>query len=82
MAQISRRAVLVGVAGVGLAACSKPSAQLSAPQIQPPTPSPIPSATASPSPSVDARPRWPLTGKLLKDEDKARHAAEIGRAHV
>ena len=37
----------------------------------PPTPSPIPSGT----PSVDTRPRWPLTGKLLKDEDKARHAA-------
>ena len=28
----------------------------------------------SPSPS-DARPRWPLTGKLLKDKGKARHAA-------
>jgi Protein of unknown function (DUF3048) C-terminal domain/Protein of unknown function (DUF3048) N-terminal domain len=75
MAQISRRAILVGVVGVGLAACSKPSAQMSAPPTPPPTPSPIPSATPSPFPSVDARPRWPLTGKLLKDEGKARHAA-------
>ena len=41
------------------------------PPTPPPTPSPIPSGT----PSVDTRPRWPLTGKLLKDEGKARHAA-------
>jgi hypothetical protein len=74
MAQISRRAVLVGLVGVGLAACSKPSAQLSAPPT-PPTVSPVPGATLSPSPSVDTRPRWPLTGKLLKDKGKARHAA-------
>jgi hypothetical protein len=26
-------------------------------------------------PSIDTRPRWPLTGKLLKDEGEARHAA-------
>jgi hypothetical protein len=75
MAQISRRAVLLGVVGVGLAACSKSSAQQSGPQTTPPTPSPMPSATPSPSPSVDTRPRWPLTGKLLEDGDKARHAA-------
>lgn len=76
MAHISRRAVLLGVIGVGLAGCSKPSAQLSVdPTPPPPTPSPIPSATPSPSPSVDTRPRWPLTGKLLKDKGKARHAA-------
>ena len=71
MAQISRRAVLLGVVGVGLAACSKPSA----PPTPAPTPSRIPGATASPSPSVDTRPRWPLTGKLLEDEGKARRAA-------
>jgi hypothetical protein len=74
MAQISRRAVLMGVVGVGLAACSKPPQQ-GAPPTPLPTPSPIPNATASPSPSVDTRPRWPLTGELLKDEGKARHAA-------
>jgi len=75
MAQTSRRVVLLGVVGVGLAACSKPSAQPSPPPTPPPRPSPIPSATPSPYPSVDTRPRWPLTGKLLTDEDKARHAA-------
>ena len=75
MAQISRRAVLFGVVGVGLAACSKPSAQPSAPATPPPTPGPIAGATATPSPAVDTRPRWPLTGKLLKDEGKARRAA-------
>jgi hypothetical protein len=75
MAQISRRAVLLGVIGVGLAGCSKPFAQLSVVPTSPPTPSPIPSATPSPSPSIDTRPRWPLTGKLLKNEAKARRAA-------
>jgi hypothetical protein len=75
MAQISRRAVLLGLVSAGLAACSKPSAQLSAPPTPPPTLSPIPSVTLSPSPSLDTRPRWPLTGKLLRNEGKARHAA-------
>jgi hypothetical protein len=75
MAPISRRAVLLGVVGAGLAACSKPSAQPSPPPTPPSTLSPIPTATPSPSPSVDTRPRWPLTGKLLKDQEKARHAA-------
>jgi hypothetical protein len=75
MAPISRRAVLLGVVGAGLAACSKPSAQQSPPPTPPSTLSPIPTATPSPSPSVDTRPRWPLTGKLLKDQEKARHAA-------
>ena len=36
MEQISRRVVLVGVVGVGLAACSKPAARSPTP---PPTPS-------------------------------------------
>jgi len=71
MAQISRRAVLLGVVGVGLAACSKPPAQPSVPPTPPSSPSPTPRTT----PSIDTRPRWPLTGKLLKDEGEARHAA-------
>jgi DUF3048 family protein len=73
MLRISRRAALLGLVGAGLAACSKakaPSTEPSAPAGLP-TPSPEPST----SPSVDTRPRWPLTGKLLKDENKARHAA-------
>jgi hypothetical protein len=75
MGLISRRAVLLGVVGVGLAGCSKLSARLSVAPTPPPTPSLIPSATLSPSPLVDTRPRWPLTGKLVKDKDKARRAA-------
>ena len=75
MAQISRRAVLLGVVGVGLAACSKPPAQPSVPPTPPASPGPIPSATPGPAPSVDTRPRWPLTGKLLKNERQAQHAA-------
>ena len=75
MAQISRRAVLVGVVGVGLAACSKPSAQPSAPRHHRPPSARSPVRPPARLPSVDTRPRWPLTGKLLKDEGKARHAA-------
>jgi hypothetical protein len=75
MAQISRRAVMLGVVGIGLAACSKASPQPSVPSTPPPTPSSLPNATPSASPSVDTRPRWPLTGKLLKKEGKARRAA-------
>ena len=48
MGQISRRAILVGVVGVGLAACSKPSARLSAP--------PDTTAHSQPDPRCDAQP--------------------------
>jgi Protein of unknown function (DUF3048) N-terminal domain len=75
MAQISRRAVMLGVVGLGLAACSKRSPQLSVPCTTPATPTSLPTATPSPSPSIDTRPRWPLTGRLLKKEGKARRAA-------
>jgi len=78
MQRISRRAALLGVIGAGLAACSKPKAPVTAPSAELP-PAPAPSATPTPTPSpaapVDTRPRWPLTGKLLKDKGKARHAA-------
>jgi Protein of unknown function (DUF3048) N-terminal domain/Protein of unknown function (DUF3048) C-terminal domain len=75
MAQVSRRAVLLGVVGVGLAACSKPFVRPSPPSTPPVAPSPFPRATPSPSPSLDTRPRWPLTGKLLTKKSKARRAA-------
>ena len=75
MGQISRRAILVGAVGVGLAACSKPSGSAERPPDTTAHSQPDPGATPSPSPSVDARPRWPLTGKLLKDKGKGRHAA-------
>ncbi len=75
--QIGRRAVLWGVVAAGLAACSKaePPAEPSATSPSEPTPTPIPSATPRSSPSVDRRPRWPLTGKLVTDPSTARHAA-------
>jgi hypothetical protein len=75
MGLMSRRAVLLGVVGIGLAGCSKLSAQLPVAPTPPPTPNLIPSAPPSASPRVDVRPRWPLTGKLVKDNGKARHAA-------
>ena len=79
MQRFSRRAALLGVVAAGLAACSKAKAKT--PDTFPtatapaPSPTPVPSAKPSPTPSVDTRPRWPLTGKLLKDKSKARHAA-------
>ena len=75
MGQVSRRAMLLGILGAGLAACSKRTAQPSIPPTPPVSPSPIPSATPSPAPPIDTRPRWPLTGKLLKNEREVRHAA-------
>jgi hypothetical protein len=73
MLRISRRAALLGLVGAGLAACTKAKLPPTAPSgsAPPPSSSPVPSAT----PSVDTRPRWPLTGKLLKDKSKASHAA-------
>jgi hypothetical protein len=87
MPKISRRAALLSVigigvgagVGVGVAASSKAKPSTEPIPTAPPSPSPIPKAsthpTPSPSPSVDNRPRWPLTGKLLKDKSKAHHAA-------
>ncbi|WP_204913574.1 DUF3048 domain-containing protein [Microlunatus spumicola] len=76
MARITRRTALLGAVTAALAACSKD-----------PTPAPAPAAPAATTPSatpvaptpkptpVDTRPRWPLTGELLKDKGDARHAA-------
>jgi hypothetical protein len=76
MQRIGRRAALLGLVGAAVAACSKPKPPAIAPtSAPPPTPTPQPSATPTPVPSVDGRPRWPLTGKLLEDKSKARHAA-------
>ncbi len=73
--KLSRRAALIGLVGsAGAAACSK---QVPAPApTSPPATQPVstpPSTT--PTPSVDTRPRWPLSGKLLKSEKDAKHAA-------
>ena len=80
MQRISRRTALLGLLGAGLAACSKAKPLPTAPSAPAPAPSgPVPSATPTPKPPpaapVDTRPRWPLTGHLLKDESKAHHAA-------
>jgi hypothetical protein len=82
MRRISRRAALLAVVAAGLAACTKakatppPSPAAGAtPSMSIPSPTPLPSAKPSPKPVVDTRPRWPLTGELLKDRDKAKHAA-------
>ncbi len=77
MQRISRRAVLLGAMGAGLAACTRQQPPASGPNAtgSSSTASPAPTATPSPSPSADARPRWPLTGKLLRDGSKAHHAA-------
>lgn len=76
MARISRRTALLGVAAAALAACSKdktPPPVPGAPAAS--TPSPTPAAPTTPAVPVDTRPRWPLTGELLEDEQDARHAA-------
>jgi hypothetical protein len=76
MRRISRRSALVGAVGVALAACSreKPPATAPSSTAPPPTPSSVPSPTPKPTP-VDNRPRWPLTGELLKDKSRAKHPA-------
>ena len=86
MADVSRRTLMTGalglagaaVLGPGLAACTgAPTPQVS-PTTTPPTtpaatPTQTPTPTATPKP-VDSRPRWPLTGKLLKDPADAKRA--------
>jgi hypothetical protein len=73
MATIDRRTLLLGAltgAGVVLAGCSDGEPAATPTGTPSPTPSPTPSATPS-----DTRPRWPLTGELLSDPAKAKHAA-------
>jgi hypothetical protein len=70
---VNRRTLLLGALGVAgtaaVAACHAGSPK-SAPAASP-TPSPTPTPTAT----VDGRPRWPLTGKLLTNPADAKHAA-------
>jgi hypothetical protein len=77
MARITRRTALLGMAAGALAACSRDKTPAPAPAAPPgeTAPSPTPAAPTTKAPPVDTRPRWPLTGELLKDKDKARHAA-------
>ncbi len=70
MHELSRRTALVGLLGTGVAVagCSGQPAS-STPPVE------APSATPTATPSTDAPPRWPLSGKLLKDPADAKHAA-------
>jgi hypothetical protein len=78
MGSLDRRTILVGMLGATGAAvaagCSGGGSPTAAPTRSTGTPS---TTTASPtsSPSADKRPRWPLTGRLLKDPADAHHAA-------
>ncbi|MGI3781874.1 MAG: DUF3048 domain-containing protein, partial [Janthinobacterium lividum] len=78
MARMTRRTALMGAVAAALAACSRdknPAPVPAAPGSSTlPSPTPRPSSTPKPAP-VDTRPRWPLTGELLKDKKDARHAA-------
>jgi hypothetical protein len=72
----SRRTAIVGaigVAGAAVVGCtSAPTPTTSAPTAQgPASPSGSPSATET----QDTTPRWPLTGKPLKDGDDPKHVA-------
>ena len=71
MHELSRRAALIGLLGTAGAAVAGCSGQ-PAPSAPPPAPS---SGTPTPSPSIDTRPRWPLSGKLLKDAADAKQPA-------
>lgn len=76
MEAVSRRTAVVGalgVAGATLAGCSTEApAQTLAPGGKPSANTTQP---ATPIPSVDSTPRWPLTGKVLKNPDDAKHIA-------
>jgi hypothetical protein len=79
MEPVSRRAAVLGamgVAGATLAGCSIPSSAQTQPTAGPTAADPG-TASASPSPTatVDDTPRWPLTGKVLKNADDAKHIA-------
>jgi hypothetical protein len=75
MRPVDRRTLLLGalgVAGATLAACSKGSPKAAPSPTPTPSPSPTPTPSATPA---DTRPRWPLTGQLMKDPAAGKHAA-------
>jgi hypothetical protein len=74
MRSLDRRTLLLGaLAAAGTAAVAGCSGKSPKKPVASTTPPATP--TPSPSVSVDTRPRWPLTGKLLKDPADAKHAA-------
>lgn len=75
MTALGRRTLLtgaLGAAGAALAACSKSSPKTAAPK---PSATPSTTPTATPTTPADTRPRWPLTGELMKDPAAGKHAA-------
>ena len=75
MDAVSRRSAMIGAlgtAGAALVGCTtQPSAPVSS--TVPLTPPTTPAAT--PTPTEDTTPRWPLTGKVLKNAEDAAHIA-------
>jgi hypothetical protein len=72
-ASIDRRTLLLGAltgAGLVLTGCSDDSPAATPSGSTTPSPSPT-----SSGPTADTRPRWPLSGALLKDPAAAKHAA-------
>jgi hypothetical protein len=74
MDSFDRRTLLLGFVGVGGAAVLAGCKGDGSPAAASPT-SPSPSPTPTPTVAADTRPRWPLTGKLLKHPSDAQHAA-------
>ena len=77
MEAVSRRTAVigaVGVAGVTLVGCTTDApAATRGPASS--TPAPTGTGSATPAPPEDTTPRWPLTGKVLKNPDDAKHIA-------
>lgn len=67
--ELTRRSALTGALGVvgasALGGCSPAATPTDNPSTVPTATTPTPSPT--PTPTVDTTPRWPLTGKVLKD---------------
>lgn len=75
MTALGRRTLLagaLGAVGAAVAACSKGSPKAAPSSTTTSTPSSSPTPTPTPS---DTRPRWPLTGELMKDPAAGKHAA-------
>lgn len=76
MHEVGRRTALLGLlglAGAAVAGCTGTTAPSSINSSARPTDAATP--TLTPYPPVDTRPRWPLSGNLLKDAGDAKHAA-------
>jgi hypothetical protein len=75
MGSVDRRTLLLGALGVATTAATLAACNHGDPAAAPSTtPSPSPTPTPTPTPA-DHRPRWPLTGRLMKHPADAHHAA-------